>query len=113
MDAVRFHISCEIKLRNGTTYASQNFRPPKFSSELYVFLFSVTYICTRIPVFRIHSNKACRIECSVSGAHQHKTASSRKDIFQTTLNAWECMQSLQMKYHNQLKENMNLFENTQ
>jgi len=44
MDAKRFHISCEMKLRYATTYASQNFRPPKLSSEFYIFFSSVTDI---------------------------------------------------------------------
>lgn len=71
MDAVRFHISCEIKPRNNTTYASQTFVHQNCRQN-FVFFFSVTDICTWIPVFRIHANTACRRRCSISGAHKHK-----------------------------------------
>ena len=67
---------------------------------------SVTYICPWIPIFRLHANTACRRRCSIGGAHPRKTASYRKDLFQSTLNAWECMQSFLMTYHKKLKENV-------
>jgi len=113
MNAVRFHISCETKLRNDITYALQTCAHQTCRQNFILLFFSVTDICTWIAIFRLHANTACRRRCSISGAHQHKTASYRKDLFQSTLSAWECMKSFLMKYRNKVKENMNLFENTQ